>query len=65
MTMIDSSSENFNCPYCGGENMLIVDSFVNSSQSFVQDCEVCCKPIVIQLRCRSGEILELRVRREN
>lgn len=57
--------ENFSCPYCGGENMLVVDSPSHGSQSFVQDCEVCCKPIEIRLTVRAGEVQNLLVRREN
>ena len=57
------SAENFFCPYCGAANMLIVDS--PASQSFVQDCEVCCKPIIVRVTCRGGEIVEIRVQQEN
>ena len=62
---MSNSSENFLCPYCGGENMLIMDSPMGSSQSFVQDCEICCKPILIHAVCRGGEVLEISVRAEN
>ncbi len=59
------SSDNFACPYCGSDNLLTVDFPSSSAQNFVQDCEVCCKPILIQLVSRNGEILELRIQREN
>ena len=53
--MLPYSSENFSCPYCGSENMFAVDLPGHSAQSFVQDCEVCCKPIQISYEAGSDE----------
>lgn len=32
------------CPYCAGENELVVDLAGGSRQSYVEDCQVCCRP---------------------
>ena len=32
------------CPYCGELNELAVDPGGGSSQSYVEDCHVCCRP---------------------
>jgi transcription elongation factor Elf1 len=32
------------CPYCGEENEIAVDTTGGSSQSYVEDCQVCCQP---------------------
>ena len=34
------------CPYCGENITIIVDESV-PEQSYIEDCEVCCRPIVI------------------
>jgi hypothetical protein len=37
----------FTCPYCWQEISMVLDTSV-SAQTYVEDCEVCCKPIEIQ-----------------
>jgi len=33
------------CPYCGENITIIVDESV-PEQTYIEDCEVCCRPIV-------------------
>lgn len=35
------------CPYCGEQITLVADGSVDH-QVYVEDCEVCCKPILIE-----------------
>ena len=37
------------CPYCGEPIELLVDSSVRKQQ-YIEDCEVCCKPITVRVR---------------
>lgn len=37
------------CPYCGEAFIAFVDPFV-SQQTYIEDCQVCCRPI--EFRCR-------------
>ncbi len=38
------ASKNITCPYCGEQIELVIDcSF--SEQEYIEDCEVCCRPI--------------------
>jgi transcription elongation factor Elf1 len=37
----------FLCPYCGEEISMVLDLSVRS-QTYVEDCEVCCNPIEIR-----------------
>jgi hypothetical protein len=53
--------ENVQCPYCGQSFELGVDTSV-PRQSFVTDCEVCCRPFEVVAECEAGEILSLDVR---
>ena len=40
------------CPYCWESFAVVVDCSV-PSQRYIEDCEVCCRPLVISL-CLSG-----------
>ncbi|MCR4337288.1 MAG: CPXCG motif-containing cysteine-rich protein [Candidatus Omnitrophica bacterium] len=58
-----SSEQEFFCPYCGSPNSISLD---NEGHQFklVVDCEVCCRPILIQVRI-IGDDYELDVHTEN
>ena len=45
----------FQCPYCLAEISMLVDPSV-SSQKYIEDCEVCCNPIKLNVEVESGEI---------
>lgn len=46
------------CPFCGETYSLVVDCSVDS-QSYIEDCYVCCRPITFHVRCEDGELLSL------
>ena len=50
------------CPYCGEENLIVVDERGRRRQQYVEDCQVCCQPWdVIATVDDDGEIdVELR-----
>lgn len=37
----------FSCPYCGAPISMLLDLSV-PEQSYVEDCEVCCRPLRIR-----------------
>ena len=39
----------FSCPHCGEELSARLDRSGGRKQQFIQDCEVCCRPIQIQV----------------
>lgn len=45
----------FDCPYCGEPITMLIDLSVHS-QSYIEDCEVCCRPIEIRYTVRSGDL---------
>ena len=45
----------FQCPHCWEPVSVLVDTSV-PSQTYVEDCEVCCNPIEFSVRCNPGEI---------
>ena len=32
------------CPWCGEENVILVDPSGGGRQQYVEDCQVCCRP---------------------
>ena len=57
--------EEFSCPYCGESNTLLLDFTDGPQQEFVVDCEVCCAPIVVQVKMRGREVISINVSAEN
>jgi transcription elongation factor Elf1 len=45
----------FLCPYCGEEISMILDASVRR-QTYIEDCEVCCRPIEISYAFENGEL---------
>lgn len=39
----------FNCPYCGEINYTDIFFSEGKSQTFIHDCEVCCRPMEISV----------------
>ncbi|MFL5322491.1 MAG: CPXCG motif-containing cysteine-rich protein [Myxococcaceae bacterium] len=44
------------CPYCGEEVEVAVEAVGASSESFVQDCSVCCRPWAVHVSRDGGEV---------
>jgi hypothetical protein len=51
----------FTCPYCGEEISMVLDLSA-SQQRYVEDCEVCCKPIELSFLVQEGEPAEFSAR---
>ncbi len=45
----------FNCPYCGEEISMVLDLSAGG-QSYIEDCEVCCRPIEIRYAVEDDEL---------
>ena len=53
------------CPYCGEDFTVIVDCSAGS-QSYIEDCVVCCRPIQFDVQVDpDGDIVGLQVRRDD
>lgn len=48
MTFDDSAT--FGCAFCGETNEVDVDLSAGFQQSYVEDCQVCCRPNVLSVR---------------
>jgi hypothetical protein len=47
VTLVDMSE--FQCAGCGEWNETQVDSSAGTTQTYVEDCQVCCKPNVLRI----------------
>jgi len=47
----------FTCPYCGEEISVVLDTSV-SRQIYIEDCEVCCRPIEIRYAIEGEALVE-------
>jgi len=52
------------CPYCGETLAVLIDASV-PQQIYVEDCHVCCQPMVVRVRVEDGIVTELNVRQES
>ena len=51
------------CPYCGEQIEVLIDPSL-SEQNYIEDCQVCCRPIVFDIAVEQGR-LAVRVYSEN
>jgi hypothetical protein len=47
----------FTCPYCFEEISMLLDLSVDELQSYIEDCEVCCRPIQVSYAANEGELV--------
>ncbi len=53
------------CPYCGALNEEIIDCSVEPPEEYVEDCEICCSPMLIIVESINEEVPVVNVHREN
>ena len=55
---------NLTCPHCGEPITLLLD-LSGGSQSYTEDCEICCQPILVSLWIHEhSEEVHIDLRRE-
>ncbi len=52
------------CPYCGEMITILVDRSVETQQ-YIEDCQVCCRPIDIQVTVSANGSCQVDARDEN
>src|SRR5271166_3834866 len=50
------------CPYCGAVFTTVVDTS-SGTFSTIEDCEICCRPIAVNVHCHYGEIESVEIDR--
>ena len=52
------------CPYCGESISILVEDSL-PEQQYVEDCQVCCRPIVLDVTVGPGGEVVVAARAEN
>jgi hypothetical protein len=55
---------NINCPYCGEVFSVLLDGSVEE-QRYIEDCQVCCCPVVMHVRISANGRCTVEARHEN
>lgn len=60
---MEFESENFfTCPYCGQQISMVLEELYGS-QSYIEDCEVCCNPIQISYTVEDGRVISIQAQK--
>ena len=62
--MPELTQKSINCPYCDESITVLVDNSV-PEQRYVEDCEVCCRPIVMDVAADADGGVTVVARSEN
>jgi hypothetical protein len=52
------------CPYCGESIEILLDASI-SSQQYIEDCQVCCRPITLSVEVEDDGTIAVRASGEN
>jgi hypothetical protein len=63
-TMPEITEHTISCPYCGEPISILVDDSV-PEQNYVEDCQVCCRPIVLDVATGIDGDIVVGARAEN
>jgi len=56
--------ESISCPYCGEMIEVLIDP-EDCEQEYIEDCQVCCRPISFNISIQVNGELVIHVRAEN
>ena len=62
--MNELSEQSVDCPYCGETITVLIDGSL-PDQEYVEDCQVCCRPIVFNVSVDADGDATVTVRVEN
>ena len=54
------TEHDIDCPFCAERITLLVDASAGS-QTYIEDCQVCCRPIEVSISADGGELIDVRV----
>ena len=62
MSLLETTT--LQCPYCGEAVDIVIDTTV-PEQSYVEDCPVCCQPMLLRVMVDEEGGVDIVVHREN
>ena len=48
----------FKCPYCFERISMLLDLSESGQQDYIEDCEVCCRPIRVIYEAQNGKLIQ-------
>ncbi len=61
---MDLTEDTISCPYCG-ECISVLLDHSDANQEYIEDCQVCCKPIIFSLVLATDNEPHVSVRSED
>ena len=49
------------CPQCGEEFAIQIETAVDGTVELIEDCAVCCRPALVRVTTSSGEVAAISV----
>ena len=59
-----TQAQSIQCPYCGEFVDLLIDATAGN-QEYVEDCQVCCQPILMDVNIDDEGVAAISAAREN
>ena len=56
--------QNIDCPYCDEQISVVIET-LEESQEYIEDCQVCCRPIVFNVSIELDGSTAISVHSEN
>ena len=60
--MLDA--HHIDCPYCGETIEILIDASIHSQQ-YIEDCQVCCRPITLRVEIDADGAAQVHASGEN
>lgn len=57
---MEEIEKKFKCPYCSEKISMILDLSIGDTQTYIEDCEVCCRPIQVTFSVVDGKLAEFK-----
>ena len=57
-------SQRIRCPYCGETIEVLIDCSIEQQQ-YIEDCQVCCRPIAVGVSVDASGAITITARDEN
>jgi hypothetical protein len=57
-------SHHIDCPYCGETIEILIDTSIRSQQ-YIEDCQVCCRPITLRVEIDADGAVQVHASGEN
>ncbi len=58
------NAQTIDCPYCGESIEILIDASI-PRQQYIEDCQVCCRPIMLSVSVEEDGTTQVRASGEN